>query len=121
MIKQGIGDYPFKYSNTLKRKVSFTDNSKLLPLASMTSMHPVVRKLFAEEMPMHSGRKVISVCKTVGKKYRRPRNFVDIEGVPDTIHKPPSLGEFPKHNKNIRTPIIASARTNIITAGEGSY
>ena len=32
-------------------EVPFTNNSKLLPLASMILIHPVVRKLFTEEIP----------------------------------------------------------------------
>ena len=33
------------------KEVPFTNNSKLVPLASMTLIHPVVRKLFTEELP----------------------------------------------------------------------
>ena len=33
------------------KEVPFTNNSKLVPLASMTLIHPVVRKLFTEEIP----------------------------------------------------------------------
>ena len=33
------------------KEVPFTNNSKLIPLASMTSIHSVVRKLFTEEIP----------------------------------------------------------------------
>ena len=46
-----------------------------------------------------TGRKAISVCKTVEKNYRRPRNFVNSEEVSDTIHKSHSSGEASKHNK----------------------
>ena len=33
------------------KEVSFTNNSKLFPLASMTFIHPVVRKLSTKEIP----------------------------------------------------------------------
>ena len=33
------------------KKVLFTNSSKIVPLVSMTLMHPVVRKLFTEEIP----------------------------------------------------------------------
>ena len=32
-------------------EVSFNNNSKLVPLASVTLIHPVVRKLFTKEIP----------------------------------------------------------------------
>ena len=32
------------------KEISFTNNSKLIPLASMTMIHPVTRKLFTEEI-----------------------------------------------------------------------
>ena len=41
------GKYLFK---NLK-EVPFTNNSKLLPMTSVTFIHPVVRKLFTEEIP----------------------------------------------------------------------
>ena len=40
-----------------------------------------------------TGRKAISVCKTVEKNYTPPRGFINSEGVPDTIHKSPSSRE----------------------------
>ena len=42
-----------KVSTTLEnlKEVPFTNNSKLVPLASMSLIHPVVRKLFTEEIP----------------------------------------------------------------------
>ena len=49
------------------KEVPFTNNSKLVPLASMTLIHAVVRKLFTEEVPMYSGRKALSVCIKVEK------------------------------------------------------
>ena len=68
-----------------------------------------------------TGRKAISVGKTVEKNYTRPRNFVNSEGVSDTIHKSPSSGEASKYNKNVRTTVSASGPGNIRVAGEGSY
>ena len=32
------------------KEIPFTNNSKLIPLASMTMIHPVTRKLFTEEI-----------------------------------------------------------------------
>ena len=68
-----------------------------------------------------TGRKVISVCKTVANNYTRPRNFVNSEGVSDTVQKFPSSGEASKNNKNVRTTNLASRAGNIRFAGEGSY
>ena len=96
------------YLENLK-EVPFTNNSKLVPLTSMTLIHPAVRKLFTE------------VCKTVEKNYRQPRIFFNSEGVSDIIHKSPGSGVASKHNKNVRTTISACAPGNIRVAGEGSY
>ena len=68
-----------------------------------------------------TGRKAITVCKTVGVNYTRPRNFVNSEGVSDTIHKSPSSGEASKHNRNVETTVSSSEPGNIRVAGEGSY
>ena len=65
--------------------------------------------------------KAITVCKAVGKNYMRARNFVNCEGLSDTIRKSPSSREASKHNKNVRTTISASGPENIRVAGEGSY
>ena len=55
------------------------------------------------------------------KNYTWPRNFVNNEGVSDTIHKSPSSGEASKHNKNVRITNSASRLGNIRIAWEGSY
>ena len=72
------------------KEVPFTNNSKQVPLALMTLIHPVVRKLFTKEIPICTiSRKAITFCKIVGKIYTQPRNFDNGEGVSDTIHKSP--------------------------------
>ena len=87
--------------------VPFTNNTKLVSLASITLIHLKM--------------KTIRVCKAVGKSYMRARNFVDCEGLSDTICKSPSSREASKHNKNVRTTISASGPENIRVAREGSY
>ena len=76
------------------KEFSFTNNSKFSPLASMTFIHPVVRKLSTKEIqnvPL-AGR-LSQFVKQWEKKYTRPRNYVNSERISDTIHKSPSSGK----------------------------
>ena len=106
-----IGVQQHKLNTSLEnlKKVSFTSNSKLVPPASMTLIHPVLRKLFTEEIPnVPLAGRLSQFVKLWKKNYTRPRNFVNSERVSDTIHKSPSSEEASKHNKNVRTTISAS-------------
>ena len=86
----------------------FTNISKLVPLASMTIIHPIIRKLFTEEIPNVPLPGRLSQFVKQRKKYTRQRNFVNNEGVSDIIHKSPNTGEASKQNKNVRTTNFAS-------------
>ena len=90
---------PHKVDPSLENlnEVPFTNNSKLVPLVSMTFKKIIYRR----NTKCTTGRKTISVYKTMEKSYTRPRNFVNSEGVSDTIHKSHSSGEGSKHNKNV--------------------
>ena len=54
------------------KEVRLTNNSKLMPIASMTLIHLVVQNNFPKNTKFITGRKAISVSKTVGKNYTRP-------------------------------------------------
>ena len=84
------GKYLFRKS----KGVLFHQQLKFLPLASMTFIHPVVRKLSTKEIqnvPL-AGR-LSQFVKQWEKKYTRPRNYVNSERISDTIHKSPSYGK----------------------------
>ena len=50
-FNMGVQQHKVNTSLENLKEVSFTNNSKLVPLTSMTLIHPVVRKLFTEEIP----------------------------------------------------------------------
>ena len=54
------------------KEVRLTNNSKLMPIASMTLIHLVVQNNFPKNTKFITGRKAISVSKTVEKNYTRP-------------------------------------------------
>ena len=96
------------------KEVSFTSNSKLVPLASMTFIHPAVRKLFTEEIPNVPRAERLPQFVKQWEKITRDR-------VSDTIQKSPSSGETSKDNKNVRTTISANGPGSIRDPGEESY
>ena len=77
--------------------------------------------IYRRNIKFTTSRKAITVCKTVGKNNTQPRNFVNKEGVSDTIQKSRSSGEASKHNKNVIITFSASGPGNIRVAGEGTY
>ena len=50
-FNMGVQQHKVNTSLENLKEVPFTNNSKLVPLTSMTLIHPVVRKLFTEEIP----------------------------------------------------------------------
>ena len=74
-------------------EVYFTSNSKLIPLASMTMIHLVVRKSFTEEVPNVplAGRlpQFIKQWENITRD-----QFFNSEGASDTIHKSPTSGSL---------------------------
>ena len=50
-FNMGVQQHKVNTSLENLKEVHFTNNSKLVPLTSMTLIHPEVRKLFAEEIP----------------------------------------------------------------------
>ena len=49
-FNMGVQQHKVNTSLENLKEVPFTNNSKLVPLTSMTLIHPVVRKLFTEEI-----------------------------------------------------------------------
>ena len=108
-FNMGVQQHKVNSSLEYVKGARFSKNSKLVPLASMTLIHPVLRKIIYQRGTKCSTcRKAISICKTAEKNYTRLTNFVNSEGVSDTIHKSPSSGEASKRNKNVKTTISAS-------------
>ena len=98
-FNMGVQQHKVNSSLEYLKGVSFTKISKLVPPASMALIHPVLRKIiYQRDTKCNTWRKAISICKTVEKNYTRPINFVNSEGVSDTIDKSPSSGEASKHN-----------------------
>ena len=112
-------------SFTIKKEVSVTSNSELVPLiktATLEHVHPIIRKLFTKSIlnvPL-VGRLAYFIA-AWGKSYSGSRNIIYFKGVRNPFCKFPILGENTKLDKNVKRAIFMSGTGSSGNVGERSY